>query len=271
MNADDLFQRTIGITSGYLGPKISPEQFIQEHFFIYVPKGEMTGHDGQRQYTLQAGQYCLVRKNQLARYDSQRVNGQLEKVVVVFDTPFLQRFAAKHPPRKTGRRRDGAFLRLQPDPRVPAFLRTLAPMLRRSSQLSEAEVNNKREELLQLLLEQNPEMTDVLFDFATPQKINLESFMNQHFRFNVSLKRFAYLTGRSLSAFKRDFAAVFSTTPSRWLTHKRLLEARFLIESERRKPSEIYLEVGFEDLSHFSFAFKKKFGLNASVLLQRAH
>ncbi|WP_394365961.1 AraC family transcriptional regulator [Pedobacter hiemivivus] len=33
-----------------------------------------------------------------------------------------------------------------------------------------------------------------------------------------------------------------------------------------QKPREVYLEVGFEDLSHFSFVFKKKYGVSPNRL-----
>jgi AraC-like DNA-binding protein len=42
---------------------------------------------------------------------------------------------------------------------------------------------------------------------------------------------------------------------------KRLQEAYFLVPNRGRKPSDIYLELGFESLSHFSVAFKKEFGI----------
>ena len=90
--------------------------------------------------------------------------------------------------------------------------------------------------------------------------------MNRNFKFNVSVERFAYLTGRSLSAFKRDFKATFNETPNRWIVKKRLQEAYFLIDKKKKKPSEIYLDLGFEALSHFSFAFKKQFRLTPSEL-----
>jgi AraC-like DNA-binding protein len=34
--------------------------------------------------------------------------------------------------------------------------------------------------------------------------------------------------------------------------------------NKNQKPSDVYLEVGFEDLSHFSFVFKKEFGKTPS-------
>jgi AraC-like DNA-binding protein len=114
-----------------------------------------------------------------------------------------------------------------------------------------------------------PGLSGVFFDYGIPGKINLEEFMNRNFKFNVSLQRFAYLTGRSLSAFKRDFKAIFNQTPNRWLVQKRLQEAHFLIEKKDIKPSEIYLDLGFEALSHFSFAFKKLFGLTPTELAEQ--
>ncbi len=75
--------------------------------------------------------------------------------------------------------------------------------------IGEAFADVKREELLLILLHAQPELAGLFFDYRTPEKINLEEFMNRNYQFNVSLERFAYLTGRSLSAFKRDFKQVF--------------------------------------------------------------
>jgi AraC-like DNA-binding protein len=103
-------------------------------------------------------------------------------------------------------------------------------------------------------------LKDILFDFSDPYKIDLEAFMNKNFHFNVTLDRFAYLTGRSLATFKRDFQKTFNTSPRNWLQQRRLQEAYYLITEKGKTTSDIYLDLGFENLSHFSFAFKKQFG-----------
>jgi AraC-like DNA-binding protein len=118
------------------------------------------------------------------------------------------------------------------------------------------------------LLQLHPELKDLLFDFTQPGKLDLEAFMNQNFRFNISLERFAYLTGRSLSTFKRDFVKVYSCKPGKWLQQRRLQEAYYLIKEKGIAPVEVYTEVGFEDLSHFSSAFKKQYGSAPSKLRQ---
>jgi AraC-like DNA-binding protein len=122
----------------------------------------------------------------------------------------------------------------------------------------------KQKEAILLLLQLVPAFKNVLFDFSEPGKIDLEGFMTRNFHFNVQLKRFAYLTGRSLATFKRDFEKIFHITPSRWLQQRRLQEAYYLIKEQQKMPSDVYLELGFEDLSHFSFVFKKTFGIAPS-------
>ncbi|MFL9829318.1 helix-turn-helix domain-containing protein [Flavobacterium sp. ARAG 55.4] len=53
-----------------------------------------------------------------------------------------------------------------------------------------------------------------------------------------------------------------------WLKKKRLEEAYFQISENGQKPSEVYLNVGFEDLSHFSFVSKKEFGISPNNLVR---
>jgi AraC-like DNA-binding protein len=154
-----------------------------------------------------------------------------------------------------------AIVDLKPDALYKSYFDSLAPYMQMNDTADSRLITLKLQEAALLLLKVNPEMKDILFDFSEPGKIDLEAFMNKNFHFNVSLDRFAYLTGRSLATFKRDFEKLFHITPSRWLQQRRLQEAHYLIKEKGRTASDIYLDLGFEDLSHFSFAFKKLYGL----------
>ncbi|WP_197933121.1 helix-turn-helix domain-containing protein [Spirosoma aureum] len=92
--------------------------------------------------------------------------------------------------------------------------------------------------------------------------------MDKNFMFNMTMEKFGYLTGRSLTTLKRDFKKAFNTTPQKWLTQKRLERAHYQLTRKKRKPVEVYFEVGFESLSHFSFAFKKQFGYSPDSLIK---
>jgi AraC-like DNA-binding protein len=254
------------IKSCYIGPHISPEQFVAEHFFLYLAKGSMEGYDGHKHYMLNAGEYCLVRKNHLARYTKHKDNGAFEKVVVVFDEAFLNTYKQKHNAVAAKPTLRSAFVPLTASPLVLNFIQSLRPYYNGAGKIEDVFADVKREELLLILLQGNPALAAIIFDTGAPAKMDLKAYMNRNYKFNVSVERFAYLTGRSLSAFKRDFKDVFGDTPSRWLVQRRLEEAHFLINKKAKRPSDIYLDLGFEDLSHFSFAFKKKYGLNPSGL-----
>jgi AraC-like DNA-binding protein len=156
---------------------------------------------------------------------------------------------------------------LKPNDLFGNYIRSLNPYMDKSSdEISPALTLHKVKEAVMILLETNPELKNILFDFSEPGKIDLEAFMTQNYRFNVDINRFAYLTGRSLATFKRDFERIFNTSPNRWIQNQRLKDAYFLIKEKKHKVSDVYMDVGFKDLSHFSFAFKKAYGVAPSAV-----
>jgi len=70
--------------------------------------------------------------------------------------------------------------------------------------------------------------------------------------------------------FSRDFKKTFHTTPQKWITKKRLELAHYNLAQKNKKPIDVYFEVGFENLSHFSYAFKKQYGYAPSKLISQA-
>lgn len=246
--------------------EISPEHFVPDHVFVYITAGELRAHDGHKSYTLQAGEYCLVRKNHLVRYDKEKGKPAFERQILCYEESFLQAFQKKHQIKTSQLSSGDAFVPIPKNKIIPDFIRSLKPYCDAAGRINEAFAGVKYEELLLILLQHQPELAGILFTYGMPGRVNLEEFMNRNYIFNTSIQNFAFLTGRSLSAFKRDFQKIFHSTPNRWLVQKRLQEAYFLIEQKDRKPADIYLELGFENLSHFSFAFRKLFGYTPTAL-----
>src|ERR1700744_6174635 len=107
--------RATEIISCYIGPQISPEAFVAQHFFLYLGKGAITGYEGHRKYNLRPREYCIVRKNSLVKYNKQKDAGSFEKVVVVFDEDFLKPFQQRHRTAETQAAAKGAFVALKDD------------------------------------------------------------------------------------------------------------------------------------------------------------
>lgn len=248
------------IAACYVTPSLSTEQFVPDHCFMYLIAGSMLAYDGSKEYKIKPGDYGIARRNHLAKYTKVPDNGAFKKIYILFEQDFLKEFRETYTFKTEDKKTTDGIVPLKQHALVKHFIESLTPYFNEKGTIDTPFLNVKRSELLLILLKTNPELANILFDFSNPEKIDLEAFMNRNFRFNVSIERFAYLTGRSLSAFKRDFEKIFRATPSHWLVQKRLEEAYHLISNEHKRPSDIYLDLGFEDLSHFSFAFKKLFG-----------
>ena len=245
------------------------EQFIPEHVFSYQISGSIMLNDGDQEFNAKEGDFGFAKRNNLVKFNKKPPeNGEYKSVSIYLDQHTLRDFIIEYGYKAERRVEGNTLIQLKSDPLYKSFMESLMPYL-----LTEQAENTRLQELklkeaILILLQVNPELKDVLFDFSEPGKIDLEGFMNKNFHFNVQLKRFAYLTGRSLATFKRDFDKVFNSSPNRWLQQKRLQEAYYLIKEKGKAVSEVYLEMGFEDLSHFSFAFKKKYGVAPSKLTQ---
>jgi AraC-like DNA-binding protein len=258
------------IANCYISPTPSTEQFIPDHTFMYLVAGSMTIYDGGKEYTIKPGDYGIGRRNHLSRYTKQPIDGDFRKIYIVFEQHFLKEFNATFNHKATVKESTQAILELPKSRLIDNFVQSLMPYFNANGIIDGSFLHVKRSELLLVLLKTNPDLANVLFDFSNPEKIDLEAFMNRNYKFNVSIERFAYLTGRSLSAFKRDFEKTFDASPSQWLVQKRLEEAHYLLNKKGKRPSDIYLELGFENFSHFSFAFKKMFGHPPTQLIRKS-
>lgn len=243
---------------------ILKEQFIPDNVFIYIVKGSLRVFDGNKNYVFKQGDAFLARKNRLAKYEL--LNSEFEPILFCFDEQFLKSYSEKHSHQNLDFKSNDAFVSVKKNQLLSSFIKSIKPYYKGVMELEADFEDLKYQELLIIILKTQPELASVLFDFAPREKINLEAFMNKNYAFNVGIERFAVLTGRSLSAFQRDFFNIFNETPSRWLIKKRLEEARLLIFKNNKKPSDIYLDLGFESLSHFSVAFKRQYGVSPTEM-----
>ncbi|HEV2478266.1 MAG TPA: AraC family transcriptional regulator [Puia sp.] len=244
------------------------EHFVPEHVFTHILEGSLDFFLGTSHHRYHEGDMLLIKRNQLAKVVKFPAAGGLFRSYSLYlDQPTLRAISLEYNLKADGLYKGESIVLLEQDTFYRSFAGSLVPYMEaQQAQVDPALAQLKAREVILLMLRLNKQVKNLLFDFAEPGKIDLEEFMTRHFTFNVDMKQFAYLTGRSLATFKRDFEKIFHMSPGRWLQQKRLAQAYYLIKEKGEKPSDVYLEVGFEDLSHFSFAFKKEFGKAPSLL-----
>jgi len=243
------------------------EQFVAEHIFGYTLAGSSEVYLGGKKQVFSEGDFRFLRRNQLTRFTKfPPPGGEYRSIAISMDQPTLRSIAEEQNFQASQMYRGESGILLKPNALFRNYFNSLTPYLDATGEISTGLTSIKVKEAIMILIETNPVLKDVLFDFSEPGKIDLEAYMNENYKFNVDLNRFAYLTGRSLASFKRDFEKIFNMSPNRWLQQKRLHDAYYLIKEKGLKSSDVYMEVGFKDFSHFSFAFKKAYGIAPSRL-----
>lgn len=249
------------VYSCYFNVSREGEQFVPEHIFSYQLAGLLRINVNNKEYIFKEGDFRFSRRNQLAKFTKQPPEGgEFKSISVRLDQETLRELSREYGYSVEKRQGGEPIIELKADTLYKSYMDSVLPYLKLPQEQNERLLSLKVREAVMILLRANPMLKDILFDFAEPGKIDLEEFMLKNFHFNVGLNRFAYMSGRSLATFKRDFEKIFHLSPSRWLLQKRLQEAYYQIKKQGKKPTDIYLELGFEDLSHFSFAFKNAFG-----------
>ncbi|GET22755.1 helix-turn-helix domain-containing protein [Prolixibacter denitrificans] len=243
---------------------------FDHHMLVWFISGETKIVQSDATYYFKTGDIFLIPRNQLATIINYPKHGQPHKTVVMhLSTERLREFYSRldiHPKPSASPH----ILSYNNHPLLQSCLSSLIPYFEMSD-IPEDIASLKITEAVSILRSIDQKIDHVLANFEEPGKVNLAEFMEKNYMFNMTTSKFAYLTGRSLTTFKRDFKKAFSMTPQKWLTRKRLELAHYQLKEKNRKPVDVYLETGFENLSHFSYAFKKQYGCSPSQLLPGDH
>lgn len=252
--------------SSYEDKLFKSDLMFKDHMLVWFISGETKIMQAEATFVFKTGDIFLIPRNELATIINYPKNGLPHKTVVMhLSVERLKRFYEKLDYRKKTLRQQKMY-RFSNHPLLESCLASLIPYFDVDGEFPESLATLKIEEAVSILRLIDPSVDSVLANFDVPGKIDLVDFMQRNFMFNMSLEKLGYLTGRSLSTFNRDFKKLFQTTPQKWLTDKRLELAYYHLVQKKKKPTEVYLEVGFEDLSHFSFSFKKKYGVSPNTL-----
>jgi len=270
MIIDDINFGNAFVYSCYFDKALGHEQFVSEYVISYQISGETHIDHQNGLVILKEGQLLISRRHQLAKaFKYPAKNKEYRALSVILHTERLKKFGMDHHYALDKKYNGVPNLLLGSNSFLDSFFQSLVPYVEQAKLVSTQMETVKVNEILTLLLETYPELKTFLFDFSEPFKIDLEGFMLKNYQYNVPIENFAKLTGRSLASFKRDFQKIFDTSPRKWLKEKRLSEAYYLIEKKQQKPTDIYLDLGFENLSHFYSSFKEKFGITPAMIIAK--
>lgn len=145
------------------------------------------------------------------------------------------------------------------------FIRNYVRSIIEISKLSPKSQKNlmtvKFEEIMLFLIEK--EGSNFLYSIlseSNQQSQKLISVVESNKYNKLTLKELAFLSNMSLSSFKREFVRQYAKPPMKWFQDQRLEYAALLLK-EQKRASDIYPEIGYQNLSSFIQAFKSKYGV----------
>lgn len=235
----------------------------KEHYVTLVEGGELEFQLGKKKIFVRAGECVFLRRNHKIKFFKKPYKSELYKgVSITLSRENLREFYQKIPKSqlpKNLKRKEIDLLKIETDPKILAFFESISPYYQNTP--TEVFCKEKIQEIIGILIDKNVQFYPTLFDFSPKWKIDLIDFMEKHFAEDLSQEDWARYTGRSLATFKRDFSKISGLTPQKWLIQKRLNEAYELIFNQHKKAREVYLQVGFKEISHFYRCFKEYYGV----------
>ncbi len=241
-----------------------------EHVLVYLYSGEQLIVDRNKKTTIKAGECAFIRRDHRLKMYKNSTGDELYKgISLVFQRKVLRDFYSKMNKSKIPTNvkiSDKSVFKLAPTPAIESLFQSLTPYFDSNIKPTEQVVHLKLLEGIYALLNNTEQLYPILFDFADPWKIDLLEFLNRNYMEDLAMEQIASFTGRSLATFKRDFKKISKLTPQKWLIKKRLEMAYIKLTEEKKKTREVYTEVGFKNLSHFSTAFKKQYGIPPTEL-----
>jgi AraC-like DNA-binding protein len=239
----------------------------KDHGLVYVLAGELEINEHGTITRLHNGECAFIRKDNRVSITKQPQNGeQFKSIFLTFPRKFLrelyQTLDKKQLPKNAERQSVSVYPLPANRPDIVSLFKSITPYFDSGTAPTDKLLKLKLMEGVYVLLNTDKSFYSSLFDFTEPWKIDILDYMNENYMYDLSIEEIALYTGRSLATFKRDFGKISALSPQKWLIQKRLEEARRKIEHDGKKVSDVCFEVGFKNLSHFSTAFKRQYGVS---------
>lgn len=242
------------------------EAYFPASCLTYVERGTMNIDYENEVHQFPKGSFCLVRKYTRAAYFKTYTSeeGYAQTYTFALSNEFLRKVVKDFHFEKNLKPVKKRVIHLNPNLLLKSVMSSVKSYLEEGASLEPDVLELKTKEALMAIVKSDRNLAILFKEYARTERADLVQFINHNYLFNVPLSEFARQSGRSLSTFNREFKNIFGTTPHKWMHRKRLETARNILRTSNRKVSDVYLEVGFEDLAHFSKSFKKEFGINPS-------
>jgi AraC-like DNA-binding protein len=181
-------------------------------------------------------------------------------VLFFFNDDMLLKLLQKNKLPKTVDSSSKPYEIFQYDDYIHHFVMSLIKIKDYDRALQDSLLQTKLEEILTYLLHKNGiGFLNNILTYQNSQSRHFTDVVESNKLNNLTIQELAFLCNMSISTFKRNFEQQYQTSPIKWFQEKRLEYSAYLLSIKKKRPVDIYDEIGFESLSSFTQAFKTKY------------
>lgn len=241
---------------------LTGSMFLEEPVLQMVLEGTSVITVGKMQYTLRKNEMLLLKKATHMHYcktgDPDKGN-VYDSLLFFLKEEFIIDFMKMAKIESTATAETAMTMVKPVSERLLKFFLSVKPYFTDHEQVDSGLMRLKMLELLYDLTSTDKNLLQQLLQLRQQVYADIPQVVEENYANPVSLSDLAYLCGRSLSSFKRDFYAIYQTTPATWIREKRLSKAREMLRAGMGVADVCY-SLGFESPAHFSRLFKSHFG-----------
>lgn len=244
--------------------EISKQESLQnKNTFSFLQKGTKEVFFDNSSYAIDNSQFLLMKSGHCLMTEKlSNVQEKYKSILFFFSNETVLKFIRKFELNQTASEAHYSTYSFKYDAFIKGFANSLLDISKLSNTIQKNILGAKFEEIMLYLIEFGG--VDFLYSLINNSD-NLRQKFIQTIESNqlnkLSVKELSFLSNMSVSTFKREFEKHFHSSPSKWFQEKRLEHSTFLLKNKSKRPSDIYEEVGYENLSNFIQAFKVKFGI----------
>jgi AraC-like DNA-binding protein len=240
--------------------------YLEDHMLLVILEGQMKITHGNSEYNVRKNEIVLLNKAIQIDYDktgNPQKDNIFNSLMFFLKDEFLYDFIKLA---KIGSVQTAEVAKVTVKPvnqRIRAFFDSVVPFFAEPENIDGPLVRLKMLELLYNLSNTDKNLLRQVLQLKQQVYADIPTVVMENYTSPATLSELAYLSGRSLSSFKRDFFSIYHVTPAQWIRQQRLTKAKELLNAGL-PVTEVCYSVGFENLAHFSRLYKTHFGCSPS-------
>ena len=247
------------------------DTLINEARIVHVARGSSILCAANQYTEFQSGDTFIMKSDNFINQWQENPSGELNEVIVFqLTSDFLKHVYQNHTPQWLSsksaqqvfpiRKASSNFL-------LDNYLLNLKHYLDNPRLITEELIRMKVQELIYVLIntDKSGDTRKVFESLFLANEYEFQEVIQAHLFDNLNLEDLAFLTGLSLSSFKRKFSAVYGISPNKYFISKRLEQAQVLLSTTDLRISEIAYDCGFSDVGYFTKTFQKYYNCSPST------